>query len=473
MPSILMHMFQMITLPFWAKPSPYRPFVDILENNNTLLDYVLKSKTTPLFIREWGEIRPQRIAKTVCSRVWRKVARIKMGSHEDHFSIERIHIAPLHVVPTYSLFIKETNVEVRRFFINLTPQTISTHIVLSIDLQKNFHPLSRFENYLCSLVKKNKSITEGKLSDVIKFVGADILKSIMSDANLSSFKELDSIWHTSFGVFSPSVNLQTELPELMKYQTVSKKAQLYRDEEDLKIIDSRRSIISLIPKEVYSAKRDQWRFRNMECHFNNWNDVLFLYWSTYSSLKAGRDFIHNGGSPSPEMRKRLLVYYDSYDDLRKESGWSEAIRLLEISHAGETQILALRDEIMPKGGVVEYISVTIGSGNNFYGPITVAKNIENSFNTAGTASNVEIKEALQKLTESITDLCKKVDTEEQETVSRKLNMLTEEAVAKNPDKSILKVTGEGLIDAAKTVAGLVGPVTTAVKGVLSLLGINL
>jgi hypothetical protein len=39
-----------------------------------------------------------------------------------------------------------------------------------------------------------------------------------------------------------------------------------------------------------------------------------------------------------------------------------------------------------------------------------------------------------------------------------------EAAAGKPDLEVMKVTGKGLIEAAQTVAEMVGPVSAAVKG---------
>jgi len=124
--------------------------------------------------------------------------------------------------------------------------------------------------------------------------------------------------------------------------------------------------------------------------------------------------------------------------------------------------------IMGKGPTVR---VNYGKGNVFYGDAIAAGYIEDSFKAAGKTANGEVQDALERLTTNAANLIEKLDASEQQMVSRKLRALTEEAAASVPDKSFLKVTGEGLIDAAKTVAEMLGPITTAVKGVLSLFGI--
>ena len=55
-------------------------------------------------------------------------------------------------------------------------------------------------------------------------------------------------------------------------------------------------------------------------------------------------------------------------------------------------------------------------------------------------------------------------------IARDLGTFTQEATSENAREGILKVTGEGLIQAAKTVAEMTAPVTTAVTAILNLLG---
>ncbi len=52
-----------------------------------------------------------------------------------------------------------------------------------------------------------------------------------------------------------------------------------------------------------------------------------------------------------------------------------------------------------------------------------------------------------------------------EKAARHLRNLTEEASAEAPDRSLFDISADGLLAAAKTVASLAGPVTTAVKAV--------
>ncbi len=132
-------------------------------------------------------------------------------------------------------------------------------------------------------------------------------------------------------------------------------------------------------------------------------------------------------------------------------------------HGGDLNIM--------ENGPQQTVQINYGSGNVFNGDTIAAGNITDSFNNAGKASSSDTQDALISLTKVVAELCEKLDVSEQQKASRKLKALTEEATSVEVDKSFLKVTGEGLIEAARTVAEMVGPITIAVKGVLNIFGI--
>lgn len=99
-----------------------------------------------------------------------------------------------------------------------------------------------------------------------------------------------------------------------------------------------------------------------------------------------------------------------------------------------------------------------------------AQNIENSFNkAAGSEVKQDLKEALKTLTAQVAELAKQLPPQQAEEVSKDLSTLTSEAVSKTPRKRWYEMSADGLLEAAKTVAEMSGPVTTAVKAVLALL----
>lgn len=102
--------------------------------------------------------------------------------------------------------------------------------------------------------------------------------------------------------------------------------------------------------------------------------------------------------------------------------------------------------------------------------LVTAQNIQNSFNkAAGAAVDEPLKEALKALTTQVAELAKRLPPEQAEAVSKDLSTLAAEAVSKEPRKRWYELSAEGLVDAAKTVAEMAAPVTTAVGAVLALL----
>ena len=84
----------------------------------------------------------------------------------------------------------------------------------------------------------------------------------------------------------------------------------------------------------------------------------------------------------------------------------------------------------------------------------------------------------EQVTQLVTGLEKKAaedpkTAETMEEVAGNFKTLAQQAAEPKPIKSVLQVTGQGLVDAAKTVAEMIGPVNAAVKGVLALFGVVL
>jgi hypothetical protein len=103
--------------------------------------------------------------------------------------------------------------------------------------------------------------------------------------------------------------------------------------------------------------------------------------------------------------------------------------------------------------------------------VVTARNIQNSFNKAANADvNPDLKLQLKQLATQVAELAKHLPQENAEQVSRDLETLTSEAVSKKPRRAQYELSGEGLIDAAKTVAEMAAPITAAVKSIMMLLG---
>jgi hypothetical protein len=128
--------------------------------------------------------------------------------------------------------------------------------------------------------------------------------------------------------------------------------------------------------------------------------------------------------------------------------------------------------IVEAGGtyVEQKQNVTITGGTNVSVNQVAAKTIQNSFNSIQQSNaSDEMKARLTELNELVQQLMPKLPEDQQKKAAKNLDKLTEEATSKEPDREWYEVSAKGLIDAAKTVAEMAGPVTTAVKAVLALL----
>ena len=102
--------------------------------------------------------------------------------------------------------------------------------------------------------------------------------------------------------------------------------------------------------------------------------------------------------------------------------------------------------------------------------LVTAKNIQDSFNkVAGSGASAELKDRLGKLALEVANLARALPPEKAEEASRSLETFTSEVLAKKPRKEWYELSAKGLIEAARTVAAMAAPITTAVKAVLALL----
>jgi hypothetical protein len=102
--------------------------------------------------------------------------------------------------------------------------------------------------------------------------------------------------------------------------------------------------------------------------------------------------------------------------------------------------------------------------------LVTATNIQNSFNKAANAEvDARVKDRLRELALQVANLANQLPSEDAERVSKDLEALTSEAVSKKPRKEWYELSAKGIIEAAKAVAAMAGPVGVAVKAVIDLL----
>lgn len=99
-----------------------------------------------------------------------------------------------------------------------------------------------------------------------------------------------------------------------------------------------------------------------------------------------------------------------------------------------------------------------------------AATIQGSFNkVASSDAGAELREKLNALAVQVANLARQLPPADAEHVSKDLESLTSEALSKAPRQKWYELSADGLLEAAKTVAGMAEPVTQAVKAVLALI----
>jgi hypothetical protein len=207
----------------------------------------------------------------------------------------------------------------------------------------------------------------------------------------------------------------------------------------------------------------------LEEYLNEATRVIYRErWSNISKSAILQAFDSADKVEYPANRDQLLRRYEG----ARQQVWRK-VQLYEYERKASRNITNVHVEA---GGIgVEYNSQTI---TNSHVGIAInkqeAERIEGSFNNFNGANpNDELKKAVAVLHEEVKNLVAKLppNSPQREEVISNLETLTEQASKPKPLGNVLKVTGKGLIEAAQTVAEMVGPISTAVIGVLKIFGL--
>jgi hypothetical protein len=115
-------------------------------------------------------------------------------------------------------------------------------------------------------------------------------------------------------------------------------------------------------------------------------------------------------------------------------------------------------------------SITIGDGATVHGNTIAGSTIQNSFNTiAESAAEPALKAELERLCQQVEQLLPQLPEEKREEAAQDLDSLVKEATKETPRKKWYELSAEGLLEAAKTCAGMATPVTATIKSILALL----
>lgn len=115
------------------------------------------------------------------------------------------------------------------------------------------------------------------------------------------------------------------------------------------------------------------------------------------------------------------------------------------------------------------IKVDFGSGNSFTGPVAVGETIQQTYAMAKSAATADLREKLEDLTRVTARLIESLPNDDEKIgVSDALKNVVETANKPSVTSSQLRISSAGLIEAAKTVTEMMGPISTAVAAVVAL-----
>lgn len=117
-----------------------------------------------------------------------------------------------------------------------------------------------------------------------------------------------------------------------------------------------------------------------------------------------------------------------------------------------------------------YVTINLGDGATFTGPLSVGENIRVSYEAVSGIKESSIRELLEETVKQVSALIEDTTSEDRKNeISTQLKAFVTEAKSDKPSKWMLDVSSKGLIEAAQTVAALATPVTSAVQAVLRLI----
>ena len=134
--------------------------------------------------------------------------------------------------------------------------------------------------------------------------------------------------------------------------------------------------------------------------------------------------------------------------------------------------VALNPEMTPsKQPIVQNIvTVNLGDHATFTGPFAVGQVVSQAYAATKEATSDQLREHLEQLVLQVGKLIEEISSSSEKIeISEQLSTFVQQANKETPSKRLLQITGEGLIEAAKTVASMSGPITTAVRAILNLL----
>ena len=113
--------------------------------------------------------------------------------------------------------------------------------------------------------------------------------------------------------------------------------------------------------------------------------------------------------------------------------------------------------------------VSVNGSSTFHGDFIVAGAIQDSFNRAKDITRDDIKEKLQALCIQVEQMSKGLPKDVAAEIANDLTTFVNEVAKDQPRRKWYELSSEGLVEAAKSCAGLASPVIKTVKEILALL----
>lgn len=335
MPEIIMHLSCLTTVPAW-EGDVFQPRVGWLNAgqataseplNSPIQNYIERYQEHPISIHGLGILRPMRRAAMFEHRIWRRVLQMDRNRHQ--FDLARLHLAPLILRPRQRLQVVYHDVHSATLSIYVTPLAVRTQAIVTFALG-SIEQVNEIKAAACMLDGQ----PAGKLAQVLLNLHRQALAGLFAAPQLERPLAREPKWHCAISLDNPLLDLDQTARQLKNKHVINgnpRPARYDWEEGGWKLIGQRDSITLIDAERIKAARaRASWA-HHKSCHFNNWNDLRFIYESLYYSFTDLRDWLdRNPGQPARLVAlTRLNSLYTAYASFREDSGWSPVIDALE------------------------------------------------------------------------------------------------------------------------------------------------
>lgn len=167
-----------------------------------------------------------------------------------------------------------------------------------------------------------------------------------------------------------------------------------------------------------------------------------------------------------QMREiRLKAHKEKVRQARYLESTSSMAALIETQKGILQQLSDMGHDI-----VINNVTVTLGQGATFSGPLVVGRNMIIAYTQAADAKNNALGEILGELVKVVSQLAESVGGDEQYKISENLKAFVSQASNPRPVENLLRSSADSLIKAAQLVSQFIVPVSNSISSVMKLLG---